>query len=125
MGNVSHNLMESKKTVLFAFEEAIGFMYGTEVLDKDGISAAVKMAEMASYLKQKYGMTLRDKLNELYKIYGQHMSLNSYYICHNPVTINSIFQRLRNFTENNNQASIILKHFINLIFNLIIIIMIN
>lgn len=31
MGNVSHDLLQQSKTVLFAFEEAIGFMNGSEV----------------------------------------------------------------------------------------------
>ena len=44
----------------------VGFMYGTNVLDKDGVSAAVVMAEMAAYL-QRQGLTLTDKLNKLYE----------------------------------------------------------
>ena len=50
-----------KKTVLMAYEESIGFMCGTEVLDKDGISACVRAAELISYLSQ-IGQTLTDKL---------------------------------------------------------------
>lgn len=105
MGNVADNLIKSNKCVLFAFEEAIGFMYGTGVLDKDGVSAAVKIAEMAAYLKQKFGISLQEKLNEIYSVYGQHISLNSYFICHESKIINAIFHRLRNFKENNNQVS--------------------
>ena len=44
----------------------VGFMYGTTVFDKDGISAAVVMAEMASYLNRQ-GLTLTEQLNNLYK----------------------------------------------------------
>nr|CAD7572803.1 unnamed protein product [Timema californicum] len=66
MGNETVNLLSQGKTVLFAFEEAIGFMYGTAVLDKDGISAGAKMAELACYL-QDIGMTLSDKLADIYK----------------------------------------------------------
>uniref|UniRef100_A0A1X7TBJ2 Alpha-D-phosphohexomutase C-terminal domain-containing protein n=1 Tax=Amphimedon queenslandica TaxID=400682 RepID=A0A1X7TBJ2_AMPQE len=36
MGNLSHTLLEKGEEVVFAFEEAIGFMFGTTVLDKDG-----------------------------------------------------------------------------------------
>ncbi|KAK6636317.1 hypothetical protein RUM43_009976 [Polyplax serrata] len=104
MGNVANDLMESGKTVLFAFEEAIGFMCGTSVLDKDGVSASVKIAEMAAYLKQKCGQSLQQKLNELYLQYGQHVTLNSYYVCYDPKIINSIFFRLRNFKESNNKS---------------------
>ena len=41
-------------------------MYGTTVFDKDGISAAVVMAEMACYLNRQ-GLTLTEQLNNLYK----------------------------------------------------------
>ena len=34
MGNISDKLLKAGKTVLFAYEEAIGFMCGTAVLDK-------------------------------------------------------------------------------------------
>lgn len=105
MGNVSFDLTKTGKTVLFAFEEAIGFMCGTSVLDKDGVSAAVKVAEMAAYLKKNHNLTLLDKLRELYLLYGQHITLNSYYICHDPNTIGRIFHRLRNFTEETNQVT--------------------
>ena len=43
-----------------------GFMYGTIVLDKDGVTAAVVMAEMAAYL-QRQGLTLNDQLNKLHE----------------------------------------------------------
>lgn len=39
MGNRSLELIEQGKHVLFAYEEAIGFMFTPTVLDKDGISA--------------------------------------------------------------------------------------
>ena len=34
MGNKAHKVMVEGETVLFAFEEAIGFMCGSAVLDK-------------------------------------------------------------------------------------------
>ena len=40
-------------------------MFGTNVLDKDGISAAVVMAEMAAYLSR-HGLTLTEQLNNLH-----------------------------------------------------------
>nr|XP_045590179.1 phosphoglucomutase-2-like [Procambarus clarkii] len=100
MGNVSYDLLQKGKTVLFAFEEAIGFMNGSEVLDKDGVSAAMRLAEMATFLS-KQNMTLTSKLKEIYKIYGYHTSNNSYYICHDQKVINKMFERMRNFDEPN------------------------
>lgn len=65
MGNRTYELKKNNKQVLFAFEEAIGFMCGDNVLDKDGISAGVRVAEMAAYLET-MGLTLLDKLNEIF-----------------------------------------------------------
>ncbi len=59
------------KTVLFAFEEAIGYAFGTAVRDKDAVTAAVMAAEMASY-HALHGKTLLDRLEELYALLGRY-----------------------------------------------------
>lgn len=46
--------------------EAIGFMCGIHVPDKDGVSAAAHLAELAVYLENQ-GSTLSDQLQEIYK----------------------------------------------------------
>ena len=66
MGNRSHTLLNEGKTVLFAFEEAIGYMCGSTVLDKDGVSSAAVSAEMAAYLYRN-NSTLKKKLEDIYK----------------------------------------------------------
>ena len=65
MGNRSHSLLGEGKKVLFAYEEAIGFMLGTTVLDKDGVSAAAVMGELVSWLYDN-GRTLKHLLNDVY-----------------------------------------------------------
>ncbi len=67
MGNKADELKcsNAKAKVIFAFEEAIGFMMGTMVLDKDGISAGIRVAELAAFLT-KDGLTLQDQLEKLY-----------------------------------------------------------
>ena len=67
MGNRAYDLEQNPKNkVLLAYEEAIGFMCGTHVLDKDGISAAIRATELIAFLETK-GRTLNDQLNEIYK----------------------------------------------------------
>ena len=68
MANLADKLtMDKSKKVLLAYEEAIGFMCGTTVLDKDGVSAAIRAAELMAYLNLKEGgKTLSHKLKELY-----------------------------------------------------------
>nr|XP_060460385.1 glucose 1,6-bisphosphate synthase [Panthera onca] len=90
------DLLENGKEVLFAFEESIGFLCGTSVLDKDGVSAAVVVAEMAAYLET-MNITLKQQLIKVYEKYGYHISKTSYFLCYDPITIKSIFERLRNF----------------------------
>lgn len=98
MGNRAVELMQEGKEVLFAFEEAIGFMFSPVVLDKDGVSAAVHLATMAVYLKEtEGGKSLYEKLHEIYKEYGIHHSIVSYFLCYDPELIERIFERIRNF----------------------------
>lgn len=96
MGNKAYDLIQNGKKVIFAFEEAIGFMYGSAVLDKDGVSAAVHVGTMISYLHH-HGLSLKEQLDEIYKEYGYHISDNSYYICHDPDLIKEIFEKIRNY----------------------------
>lgn len=126
MANKAVELMSQGNTVLLAFEEAIGkieinvyttsivtgamlcftftlisgYMCGTNVLDKDGISAAVLMAEAAVHLEQQ-GKTLYDQLQTIFQTYGYHPCINSYYLCYCPDTIQRMFHRLRNFNGPN------------------------
>lgn len=106
MANKACELMAKGKTVLFAFEEAIGFMCGTTVLDKDGVGAAMAVAELCAHLHAR-GLTLTSELENIYKQYGYHVSNNSYYICHDQVVINGMFDRLRNFNDPNSYPTIL------------------
>jgi phosphomannomutase len=51
--------------LVFAYEEALGYAVGLGLVrDKDGISAALAVCELAAHLKAR-GLTLRDRLDEL------------------------------------------------------------
>lgn len=54
---------------IFGFEESYGYLTGTYVRDKDGVDGAYMICEMFSYYATK-GISLLDKLNELYSTYG-------------------------------------------------------
>lgn len=56
---------------LFGFEESCGYLCGTYVRDKDGVSASLLICEAARYYKAK-GMTLCDKLRALCEQFGYH-----------------------------------------------------
>lgn len=63
---------------IFGFEESYGYLTGTYVRDKDGVNGAYMICEMFSYYASR-GLTLTDKLEELYKTYGYCLNtLHSY-----------------------------------------------
>ena len=57
---------------IFAFEESYGYMLGDYVRDKDAVTAAMLVAEMAAHYQRK-GMTLLDAIHALYEQYGWFM----------------------------------------------------
>eukprot|EP00698_Gefionella_okellyi_P003799 TRINITY_DN13530_c0_g1_i1.p1 TRINITY_DN13530_c0_g1~~TRINITY_DN13530_c0_g1_i1.p1 ORF type:complete len:608 (-),score=163.63 TRINITY_DN13530_c0_g1_i1:33-1637(-) len=87
-------LQQSGYTVLFAYEEAIGYMVGTQVLDKDGVSAAVAMAELVNTLARE-GKTCLQYLQSLFDRYGVFAQCDSYFLCYEPPVVDRIFARIR------------------------------
>ena len=59
--------------LVFGYEQALGYLVADRPLDKDGISAAVMMAEIASLAAQN-GVTLQDRLNAIAARHGQHVT---------------------------------------------------
>jgi len=63
---------------IFGFEESYGYLSGSYVRDKDAVNAACLICEMFAYYKTR-GISLLDKLNELFKQYGYCLNtLHSY-----------------------------------------------
>lgn len=63
---------------IFGFEESYGYLTGSYVRDKDGVDGAYMICEMFSYYKT-HGISLLEKLEELYRDYGYCMNtLHSY-----------------------------------------------
>ena len=63
---------------VFGFEESYGYLTGSYVRDKDGVDGAYMICEMFGYYATR-GVSLLDKLDELYKTYGYcRNTLHSY-----------------------------------------------
>ncbi len=64
-------LEENQYVHILSYEEALGYCVGGLVRDKDGISAALVMADLAAQLKAE-GSTLAERLRELEAEYGRY-----------------------------------------------------
>lgn len=63
---------DKSHTFVFGAEESCGYLFGDSVRDKDAISSACLIAEVAAVAKQN-GKTLLDLLHDLYRKYGVHL----------------------------------------------------
>ena len=67
-----------ENSYIFGFEESYGYLTGSYVRDKDGVDGAYMICEMFSFYATR-GISLLDKLEELYRTYGYCLNtLHSY-----------------------------------------------
>ncbi|MBQ7995652.1 MAG: phospho-sugar mutase [Bacilli bacterium] len=59
------------ESYILGFEESYGYLTGTYVRDKDAVDGSLLIAEMFAYYKER-GISLLDRLEELYKEYGHY-----------------------------------------------------
>jgi|UniRef100_UPI00404B8773 phosphomannomutase len=84
--------------LIFGYEEAIGFCVDPQTVnDKDGVSAALLMAQIATDLKRE-GKTLNDLLNEIWKTYGFHATEQISIRVSDLVLITTLMKKLRTQT---------------------------
>ena len=65
-------LANPTRRFVFGYEQALGYLVCGQPLDKDGITAAVMMAEVAA-LAVAEGVTLQDRLDAIAATYGRHI----------------------------------------------------
>lgn len=66
-------IRDGSHRIVFGYEEALGYSVGSLVRDKDGISAALMLAELAA-LEHGRGRSLRERLADLYRLHGLWVS---------------------------------------------------
>ena len=70
--------LQDERDYVFGFEESYGYLSGSYVRDKDAVNAAFLICEMFVFYKTR-GISLLQKLNELYDQYGYCLNtLHSY-----------------------------------------------
>ncbi|WP_241805124.1 phospho-sugar mutase, partial [Vibrio cyclitrophicus] len=71
LANIGMQLEDEQNEFLFAYEEALGYTIGTQVRDKDGLSAIVVFAQLVEELKSQ-GQTIWDLLAQISREHGVH-----------------------------------------------------
>lgn len=94
LGNVARSLEATGYTVLFAFEEALGYMVPATVHDKDSIAAAAVFLAATSYWKTQ-GLTPYAQLQKLYTQLGFFEDANTYLTSPSPATTAEVFAAIR------------------------------
>lgn len=94
IGNTALDLVQAGYEVPFGYEEAIGYMFGSDIRDKDGVAATMVFAQLAASLRAR-DTTVSAHLQELYQRYGYFETSNSYFVCTDPLVIEDIFRRIR------------------------------
>ena len=67
----AHKQRSDRNALVLGYEEALGYAVGEVVRDKDGIGAALAMAELVASLTSE-GRTLGDRLDDLHRRHGVH-----------------------------------------------------
>ena len=70
---IAHTVLANpSRHFVFGYEQALGYLVCGQPLDKDGITAAVLMAEVAA-LAAAEGVTMQGRLDAIAKMYGKHI----------------------------------------------------
>jgi len=94
LGNVARQLDSQGYDVVFAFEEALGYMIPQTVHDKDSISAAAVFLTAVSHWATT-GLTPYSKLQSLYKDLGYFEDANTYLVSPSASVTTSVFTAIR------------------------------
>lgn len=94
LGNCAAELRKKGNRVLFAYEEALGYMFPDVVLDKDGIAATIVF--LSAYAKYGSPWAL---LQRLYKKHGHFYTANTYWRSPDVVTTQRVFEKVRSLGQ--------------------------
>jgi len=87
---LGNHALEIGPQVVFAYEEALGYMLPQIVHDKDGIAAAMVFLQACSTWKSPWA-----KLQKLYNLYGFFETLNTYWRCLDQALVSTVFADIR------------------------------
>lgn len=94
LGNVARDLESKGYDIVYAFEEALGYMISSVVHDKDSISAATIFLTAISHWASQ-GLTPHSKLHRLYEELGFFKDANTYLTSPSPAITTKVFTAIR------------------------------
>ncbi|KAK1062255.1 hypothetical protein LTR74_010453 [Friedmanniomyces endolithicus] len=95
LGNEAQQMAREGLNPVFAFEEAIGYMFPSVVWDKDGIAAAIVFLAARGLWLAYEGLTPYQKLQQLYEEHGYFEDANTYLISPSPEVTQATFAAIR------------------------------
>ena len=105
LGNVAQDLQRQGYEPVYAYEEAIGYMFPSVVWDKDGIATATVFLKALLHWRNQ-GLTPWSKLLQLYEKYGYFEDANTYLVSSSPATTNKVFQDIRELNNGSHPTSV-------------------
>lgn len=87
---LGNRALEIGPQVVFAYEEALGYMLPQIVYDKDGIAAAMVFLQACSTWKSPWAT-----LQKLYNLHGFFETLNTYWRCSDQALVSTVFADIR------------------------------
>lgn len=94
---IHHLLLENKNEFVMGYEESYGYLFNSNVRDKDGVQADVMISEMVSYYKHQ-GKSVLEVLDELYKKFDYYVDTQYSYFAkgiEGVKIINNLMEKLR------------------------------
>ncbi len=94
-----HEPMHEENNYIFGFEESYGYLTHTFARDKDAVNGAFMIAEMFAYYKTR-GISLLEKLDELYKKYGYYLNKLDNFVFEGAAGFTKMQQIMASFRSN-------------------------
>ncbi|EEB05136.1 phosphoglucomutase [Schizosaccharomyces japonicus yFS275] len=119
LGNRALELENQGKFVGLAYEEAIGYLVGNIVRDKDGVNALITFLHLLKRLQQN-GKSISETFDDLGKKYGFFATNNSYYYSKNSALLRRLVDNVRHMGPNGTFVNTLGSHSITRIRDLTI-----
>lgn len=96
LGNKALELEKQGKFIGLAYEEALGYMVGSIVRDKDGVNALITFLHLLKRL-QLQNLSITEVFEQMSKKYGYYTTQNSYFLSRDTPKLRALVDALRHY----------------------------